>query len=208
MKKAIAIVGSGRTGTHWLASSMQSSGFALIGEDHPGFQLSIRAALGIVDPNDLVSEYRRDIIRQTERHIVFKWHPSLWCIGELISGIDELTFIAMVRNLDDTAKSMSAHAGTRRWLEEHQRYESNPRADAFLGRIDRPEFDKSSVQVRCMMRARSHAMEVQRVTDEHPGRILWFDYDAAVMDYRSSSCNLSNSLGVSVAINEPLPSKR
>lgn len=204
MRPAVAIVGSGRTGTHWLGGSLDSSGFALLGEGRPGFECSVVVALGWSTPKSLIRSYRVPLGWVGSKPLAFKWHPSLWSADELMEAIPHLKIIGTKRRILDTAISMNAHPGTRRWLVEHERYPSNPRSDGFLGRMDRELFDDASIAGRCAMRAASHYLEVCRLQERYPDRVLGFDYDAAVRDPEFISDALSTFLDHEVKLDAPV----
>lgn len=197
--RIILIAGSGRTGTHWLGSSFAASGYHLVGEDHPGFELSVCVALGLARPDRLASAMA-EVLDACDEHptVVLKWHPSIWAVPALLELVPELEVVGTRRAILPTAMSMFHHAGTRRWVVEHEKYDAG--ADAFLGRLEPSSFIRATVPVRCALRAASHWQEVHRLQFAHPDRFAVFNYELAQRDPAQVAANIARVLGIELEI--------
>lgn len=186
----IFIVGPGRSGTHWLARSFADSGFRVVGESDPLFQLSIEAALRLGDRARILDEMV-ELYSAMDPATVDKCHPNLWCAAELAVRVPDARFVLMTRSILGLVRSMLAHPGCLRWVKEEKMYgvESD---DRFVGRV--PGVEAQTLAGACAVRA---ALHLKRVADlAWPGlpNFCVFDYDAAVRDPETTQSELQERL--------------
>lgn len=171
----IFIVGSGRSGTHWLARSFEDSGANVIGEKDVAFKMSVRAALNLVER----PEYTKKLVmryRSLTCEHVDKCHPNLWVAPDLAAQIPGARFIFMRRGITGIVRSMLDHAGTLRWVLEWDKY-GDDCDRRFLGKLK--SFDPATMAGRCAARA---AMHLRRQDELRCLQSFRFDYDDAVKD--------------------------
>jgi hypothetical protein len=192
----IFIVGSGRTGTHWLASSFADSRYPVVMEDDPLFQGSVQAALRPAQRDkELAAAVPR--YRSMPEHTVDKCHPNLWRVEELLLWVPGARFILMRRSVHDTVRSMLNHPGTLRWVREAHLY-GRDCSDGFLGRHPAVEhLGLSSLASGCAARAALHQLRVDELADQlRPPQAAVFDYGAAVRDPQGEAERLVSEFGL------------
>lgn len=149
----IFIVGQGRSGTHWLARSLQLSGLSCSMEKH----LKMVDKNVIYDQNnwnELISTFRKD------KSKVHKCHPLLWRAERLLQEFPRAKIIAIRREQKPTVKSMMKHAAVRRWCEVSNEFKS---PNKFLGMVDHDSYDHLPTKRKCELRWKSHDDEILRL---------------------------------------------
>lgn len=141
--EVVFVMGSGRSGTHWL-------GYIL--ESHPDIEATIEtpAIFGRVtdmalDPSkrwflfpELIELYRQERQRRDSRYYADKSHPSIWIAEYLADAIPTAKFIGIERDPYQTIASMLEHDGVGDWP---RRWREFPVPNRFLG-IDEENQDR------------------------------------------------------------------
>jgi len=154
------IVGTGRSGTHWIARSLAAHpDIRATIEVQPMFRWATRLAL---DPaanrhllRRLVLAYRIQVLRSIPRLYLDKSHPCLWLAEELHAAFPRAHLLGMEREPYATVASMLNHRGVLGW---HRRWREFPVPNRFLG-IDAQlaeRYEELPMAARCALRWRSH----------------------------------------------------
>lgn len=163
----VFIVGTGRSGTHWLARSLAA---------HPEVKATIerwpifgwvrRMALDPGTRDRLLPRailyYRLQHLLALPRIYLDKSHPALWIAEDLAGSFPEARFLVMARNPYATVASMLRHHGVLEW---HRRWRRFPIPNAFLGiRVeDADRYADLPLATRCAMRWKAHWDEAVRL---------------------------------------------
>lgn len=180
----VFIIGTGRSGTNWLAEIVQSHPDTVVTiETQPMFQLVTEMALvpesrPTLMPR-LVSAYARCIQENPGRVYVDKSHPNLWLVEELRCYFPSARFVGIERDPVACVASMLRHAGVKSWFE---RWREFPIPNRFLGIT--PElaerYEEMSLVGKCALRWRAHHEEMARVRSLIPDSFLFLSYEDLV----------------------------
>ena len=207
----IFVVGCGRSGTHWLAETLdQHPQLHNWGENPSVFGDVTQLALDPGRENELLPrvlrQYRRAIRRTAPLRLVDKCHPNLWLSDRLRLAFPNAQFVAIRREPFATVSSMLEHPGVRRWSEQWQRY---PLPNRFLG--IRPnaagDYARASLTERLALRWRAHHDRIGRLAREAQGRVFVVEYESlheaplAVLDRLTQFLRLESPL-------RPQPARR
>jgi hypothetical protein len=199
------IVGSGRSGTHWIARSLAAHPeIRATIEVQPMFRWATRLALAPVANRHLLRRlilaYRLQVLRSIPRLYLDKSHPCLWLAEELHEAFPRAQFLGMEREPYATVASMLNHPGVLGW---HRRWREFPVPNRFLG-IDAAtaeHYDELPIAARCALRWRSHH---ERMTELETGlgdRFVRIRYEAFAADPTAELERLRQRL----ALSRPFP---
>lgn len=118
--RKVFILGTGRSGTHWLGYILESHPDCVATIETRGiFRRVTRMAL---DPTlrprllpGLLRRYRLRHALAVPSHYVDKSHPNLWLAEALADAFDDALFVGIVRNPYATVASMLRHEGVLEW---------------------------------------------------------------------------------------------
>lgn len=180
------IVGTGRSGTHWLAKMLaRHPQIVATIEEQPVFDLVTTMAVHPAKRRRLMPRlarrYRKNLRRAAPAHYVDKSHPALWIAEDLVERFPNTRFLGIVRNPFAVAASTKRHEGVRGWL---QRWESLPLPSRFLGvtNENRDEYARMGICGRSTMRWIAHAREWQQLEKSFPDRIFEMRYEDLIAD--------------------------
>jgi hypothetical protein len=205
----IFVVGSGRSGTHWLGYILDSypSIYATV-EKVPIFPWVVEMAQrpeteAHLFPK-LVRRYRAEHRAVLPRHYVDKSHPNLWLAEKLCNEFPEARFIAISRRLEGTVASMLKHAGVRRWAEIWDR---DPRPNRFLGVTEAmiPGYRRMSIPARCAVRVIAHSAEIERLKGVLGRRLHVVRYEDIYVRPQAEFDLISNFLSLETPAGIPMP---
>jgi hypothetical protein len=133
--KKIFVIGTGRSGTHWLGQILQAHpDIHVTVEAPPIFAWSTAMAL---DPRQspvllpqLIRQYEIEHAAVAPRHYADKSHPNIWHAEDLAARLPDAVFLGIQRNPFATVASMLEHAGVLAW---HERWREFPVPNRFLG---------------------------------------------------------------------------
>lgn len=212
--RKIFVVGTGRSGTHWLGHILDAHPrIAATIEEKGVFDRVVKLA---IDPDGeaaewepLVRAYRYHHSRAVPRHYVDKSHPALWMIDELLDVFPRSKFVAIQRNAYATVNSMLQHEGVRRWCEDGQ-WEQTPRPNRFLGLdVDNEDWYRTApVAARCARRWQVHAAELDRQARVHPDELLVIQYEDLFEHQPRELDRLTAFLDISLDFEPPVPNAR
>lgn len=177
----IFILGTGRSGTHWLAKMLAKHPelYGVI-EGQPGFGWSTAMA---IDPGlepelfpRLIAFYRAGMDRARPFRFLDKSHPNLWLAEKLAAAFPDAQFLGIQRAVLPTVASMLLHPEVLSW---QRRWREFPVPNRFLG-IE-PGFDLEYGQMpepeRCALRWLAHRNELRRLAGVLGGRLHCLDYE-------------------------------
>lgn len=167
----IFIVGTGRSGTHWLGRSLIDSGFSSSMEKY----LSLSVDIVLFGKNylwkNLIDDHHKD------KCIVDKSHVLLWEVERLAKEFPTALFIGIKRDKDDTIASMLKHPGVRRWCTDFKSL-NIPFPNRMLGCNSQDEYEKMTLHQRCFLRWKAHMDEINRLERVMSSdRWITVDYD-------------------------------
>jgi hypothetical protein len=198
--RKIFVLGSGRSGTHWL-------GYTLDG--HPAIEATIekpaifrRVTNVALNPRRrpvvlpyLLWAYRREHRRVAPRHYADKSHPNLWIAETLARWFPTALFVGVERSVYGTIASMLVHKGILVHQEQWRRY---PVPNRFLGITKEiaPFYDALPVVAQCALRWRAHHEEMERVAERLGPRMLVLSYESMIDQYEEQCSTLWSFLDV------------
>jgi hypothetical protein len=189
--RPVFVIGSGRSGTHWLGHSLGSHPeVRTTVEAMPMFGLSTRMAL---DPTlerrlfwRLVMAYKWQILKTAPRLYVDKTHPNMWIAEKLKGAFPRALFIGIERNPYATVASMMKHRGVSAW---HGRWREFPIPNRFLGISSRDAsgYDSVPLASQCAMRWLAHHRRMNELRS-------FLGSDLLVISYESFACNTADTI--------------
>jgi hypothetical protein len=205
----IFVIGSGRSGTHWLGNILASyPSVHITVEKAPIFPWVVEMAQRPeMEPQlfpKLVRRYRAEHRAVLPRHYVDKSHPNLWIAEKLADEFPEARFIAIRRRLQGTVASMLKHAGVRRWAEA---WDEDPRPNRFLGVTEslQPLYRSMSIAARCAVRVIAHSREIERLRAALGPKLHVLEYEETFVDPRGEFDRISGFFGWDTPPDVPMP---
>lgn len=184
--KSIFIIGTGRSGTHWL-------GYIL--EAHPQIRVTIErrpifpwVTEMALDPSRVSKLFPRVLLYykfqgllSTPRHYADKSHPNLWIAEPLAYALPNAYFIGIQRNPYATVASMLRHTGVMYW---HQHWRAFPVPNAFLGitNANCDEYDALAPAAKCALRWRAHKEKFAQLAPQLGARLKIVSYESLIQD--------------------------
>jgi hypothetical protein len=203
--RKLFVIGSGRSGTHWLGYILDS---------HPQVRATIETPLIFemvtamaLDPSRrpelfprLVDLYKREHQKAPGYHYADKSHPNVWLAEELADALPDALFLGIQRDPFATVASMLKHDGVTVW---HRRWREFPVPNAFLG-ISEPiaaRYDELSLAAQFGIRWRAHADQLAKLQACLGDRIRVLSYE----DLSQDPHGLVDELGVYLGLDSPFP---
>ncbi len=209
LAKKILIIGRGRSGTHWLAHTL---------EKHPDIYIDIECppVFGWVTEMAMDPRKERDLLPRVvsryqayhrlvmPKHLADKSHPALWIADHLAQTMPDVVFLAIRRTIEPTVASMLQHRGVRRWVENWNRY---PIPNRFLGITsdDMGAYAGMTLAERCAVRVIAHSREIERLRPVLGARLHVIEYESLLDDPAGESVALSRFLDLATPLVPPVP---
>jgi hypothetical protein len=206
-RKKIFVLGSGRSGTHFLG---------WIVDAHPEIHSTIEdprildtVVTMAVHPRvekrmfpALVRLYRREHGRVPDKHYADKTHPNIWIAERLADAFPEAVFLGIQREPFGTVASMLKHEGVRGWHEDWRVY---PVPNRFLGITKElaARYDDLSLAEQCAVRWRSHAERMDELRERLGDRMWSVEYERLLTDTPTALAELQNFLGLATPLPPP-----
>lgn len=198
-RSIIAVVGSGRSGTHLLGNLINTSRKITASiEDDDLFPLITKAATE--NNRELAPKIARKLERRlkkckTELYLE-KSHPLMWLADDSSLARLPVKYIGIVRDPYATVASMLRHEGVRKWCED---WEKLPHPNIFLGisqdNID--EYRRMTIVQKCAIRWISHALELERLSYAFPReQYLQLNYEDVLNKPEQSIDKIEGFIGV------------
>lgn len=188
--KYIFIIGSGRSGTHFIGRAIgEHPQVELFLEDTKNFNLVKKVA--ILEKGDkylhrLLKRYKKLQEKSDKTWILEKSHPNIWLTESLLLHFPDSYFIGMQRDLYQVVSSMLNHGGinnVKSW------YDLLPmdKNSKFLGlnEYNIEYFKDLPIEAKCTIRWLSHSFELERLKNKYPDRVLVFDYSIFCQNFES-----------------------
>lgn len=184
-KKMIFILGTGRSGTHWIGYILgdHPEVYTTI-EKEPIFSYSTQMAL---NPNlrpelfpELVKLYKKEFKNmKSQKYYLDKSHPNLWLAEALNNIFPNAYFIAMKRNPYATISSMIKHKGVLIWQNNYYKY---PLPNNFLGIKGDiiSEYENLSIETQCALRWKSHVEKIENLKGKLNSKLLVLNYEELI----------------------------
>ena len=205
----VFVIGSGRSGTHWLGYILEAFPQTHVTVEKPPIfpwvvEMAQRPASEDKLFPQLATRYRAEHRRVLPRLYVDKSHPNLWLAERLAAEFHEARFVAIWRSLEGTVASMLKHEGVRYWVEEWDRHGGTNR---FLGVTQDliPAYRNLSVAGRCAVRVIAHAVEIERLAGKLGSRLHVVAYDALHSEPDAEIARLADFLNLPVPPGVPRP---
>jgi hypothetical protein len=203
----ILIIGTGRSGTHWLGHILQSHpGIHVTVEAPPIFNWATEMAL---DPRkqqllmpQLVRQYQLEHAAVAPRHYADKSHPNIWQAEELAQRLPDAVFLGIQRNPFATVASMLKHAGVLGW---HERWREFPVPNRFLGitRENAATYDALPPAAKCAYRWRSHAERMAELPAALGERLHVIAYEELIREPKAAIARITAFLRLTATIPPP-----
>jgi hypothetical protein len=173
----VFILGNGRSGTHFVAELINSSGkFEYNGEEEPMFTISCR--LNILGEKDLLPkliDLYKDIEKMRKNKIlgyIDKCHPNLFIAEKLRENIKDAVFICISRSLEGTTQSMLKHEGCMSWFKKVTNFPNK-----YLGLESIEETKSLTNEELIKKRWLAHQQEIEYLKSKKYNNFFFFDYD-------------------------------
>src|SRR5699024_7799628 len=206
MKNNYFIIGTGRSGTHWLGHILEESSEINVQiEDQPIFKWVTQAAINknkrkYLLPLIILYYYKYTFF--SKKHFVDKSHPNLWLADHLIRYIPKSYFIGIIRNPYATISSMLLHRGVLGWIKNWEDY---PVPNEFLGieKNNTEQYSAMSLEEKCAMRWKAHKKMLEEIKNKYPGRTLIVNYDDLIENTGEEMARLNSFLEIDKKL--PMP---
>ena len=206
-KRPVFVIGTGRSGTHWLGYSLcdHPEVRATI-EKRPMFMLSTRMAL---NPElegrlykRLVAAYHWQLLKSYPRLYLDKSHPNIWLAEKLKASFPQALFLGIERNPFATVASMIKHKGVSSW---HKRWKEFPIPNRFLGisAEQAKTYEEIPFAAQCAMRWVAHHTRMNELKKTLGDDLFVFSYEAFSHHTEETLKDLQRFLGLSQPI--PIP---
>lgn len=205
--RILFILGTGRSGTHWLAHTLESHPeLQVLIEKPPIFQWSTEMALNPAQESTLlpklVRRYRWEYIKAAPRHLVDKSHPNIWIAEKLADAFPHALFIGIEREVYGTVASMLKHDDVLAW---QRRWREFPLPNRFLG-IDGPyltEYPSLPEPARCALRWLAHKRRMDGLRKILGSKMLVVNYEALMEDTPWVLAGLEKFMGLRAPLPHP-----
>jgi len=176
----IFIIGTGRSGTHWLGWILETHpNFHVLIEKPPAFHWVTQMA---VIPNSqkklfpkLTKRYQAEAELAKPKILVDKSHPNLWIAEQLSHAFTNAKFLGVMRDPFGTTASMLKHEGVLSWMKNWQQY---PVPNSFLGisKENAAQYETLSLPEQCALRWKSHRDKMDDVKGKLGDRFYEVNY--------------------------------
>ncbi|MDH5598944.1 MAG: sulfotransferase [Cyclobacteriaceae bacterium] len=201
----IFIIGTGRSGTHWLAQTLASHPFIYANiEKQPMFGLSTYMAL---NPgfertfyNRLIKCYNQNLIKCAPKLYLDKSHPNIWIAEKLKETFPSSLFIGIERNPYATIASMLRHKGVCSWFYKWNEF---PVPNRFLGitKSLSNKYENMPLVAKCALRWLAHHNRMNELKQILNENIFILSYEVFAKNPENIVSNLQNFL----KLEQPIP---
>ncbi len=188
---AIFVVGTGRSGTHFLARLL--AGFENVHDPFHGeesgaiLQDVAKAALHHRLPSEATEQHFRTAIRTNGPILVDQHHPNLFFASHWASRLDDPLFLYPDRPARQTVASMMRHRGVRSWYRYARKKAFSlkdrlPYPNRFLGVDSYFELERSPLHLLCVKRIAAHHRAYKAEKEKLGSRLRRVAYETLVAD--------------------------
>ena len=180
---SIFIVGTGRSGTHFLCRTLR--GFSNVDDFRDGKEnghilreVAMSALTHKPLSNNVIEYYKSQIETAKNKNKIFldQHHPNLFHITQLHEIFPDAIFLATDRPMEQVVASMLNHRGVRSWANNAHKHDY-VYPNQFLG-IDNIEDTKIESHILCAKRVTAHNLFREYILEKHPDvvrRVLFED---------------------------------
>jgi hypothetical protein len=205
--KKIFVIGTGRSGTHWLGDIIGAHpDVAATVEKPPIFLWVTRMArrpdmVSQLYPK-LVRRYRQEHGAVLPKHYLDKSHPNIWIAELLAESFPEALFVGITRDVFGTVNSMLQHAGVLKWI---HRWRDYPLPSRFLGvGLDSAAaYETLPLEAKCAIRWKAHVMQLEHLKGVLGKRLMILEYEKLQTDIAAELSRIATFLDLKTPI--PLP---
>jgi hypothetical protein len=205
--KKIFVVGTGRSGTHWLGNIIGAHpDVAATVEKPPIFpwvtQMALRPNMVSRLYPRLVRRYRQEHGVVLPKHYLDKSHPNIWIAEQLAESFPEALFVGIKRDVFGTVNSMLQHDGVLKWIHRWREY---PLPSRFLGvGLDSAAaYEALPLEAKCAIRWKAHVMQLEHLSGVLGKRLMVLEYEKLQTDIAAELSTISAFLDLKTPI--PLP---
>lgn len=188
-QKIIFVIGTGRSGTHWLGYILEAHPNIKATIEEPAiFKTVTEIALDQQKKDKLfpklVKLYRKQLQNSRHHHYTDKSHPNIWIAEDLAKTFDNAYFIGIIRNPYGTVASMLRHKEVLGW---HKKWREYPVPNAFLGITEdiAKQYDELSLPERCTIRWIAHYHRMEELQKKLGSRLLVISYEDLIRNSQS-----------------------
>lgn len=197
----VFIVGTGRSGTHFLCSCLNAfpeldDGFSGKESKYMFNYISNLTVEGSDLPISVLGYYYHMISKVKPRKLVDQTHPNIWHVERLMEWFPDAKFLALTRDVYSVVYSMTNHRGVAGWEINHAAY---PKPNKFLGITEDNQFiyrDSLTDIQRFVFRWCSHSDRNRYLSDKYPDRVLHIKYENLAESIQDEMDRISSFLGV------------
>jgi len=207
-KKMIFVIGTGRSGTHWIGNIL--SGVEEIQtfiEEKPQFPMSTEMALNRFKRPELfpklIKTYNKLYKKYYPKMILDKTHPNIWLAESLNNIFPNSCFIGMLRNPYATISSMFKHDFILKWQREWKKY---PVPNEFLGitQENKENYENLKMEKKCALRWLSHKNKLYDLKNILKEKLKIIKYEDLILNTEKELEDLKRFLGLKKDIPFPV----
>jgi len=197
----VFIIGTGRSGTHFLCSCMNHfPGLDdFFGGKESKYMFDFISELTLYGQKlalPVIKYYHYMQKKVAPALFLDQTHPNIWHVEELLMHFPKAKFIAISRDLYSVIFSMKNHRGVSDWARNHRQY---PKPNNFLGisakNTNLYEECLSDVQ-RYTFRWCAHEDRIRDLEESFPDSVLSVSYETLAYDMRNQMTRISEFIGV------------
>lgn len=188
MFKNIFIVGTGRSGTHFLCRSLR--GFSNVddyqnGKENHDIRIPLTEMALKHQPlsSDIIDYYTSSIEEAEHDGKIFldQLHTNLYHVDQLAKHFPNSLFLATQRPKEQIVASMLNHGGVRKWFKYAMKHDDVVFPNKFLGVNSREEIQRTDEHVLCAKRVDAHNNETMRILKKYPTNVRTVDFTKLVL---------------------------
>jgi len=200
-KGPVFIVGTGRSGTHFLCSALNSiSGlsdyYGGVESPHMFECISNKSFRGESLDLSQIEYYRVLMSLVGPDLLVDQTHPNLWHVDQLISSFPNAKFIAISRNIYSVINSMLSHEGTSSWIDAQRDFSPNEFLGITKQNLDLYKNNLSRLQ-RFAFRWIAHQRRIDHICKKYSANVLNVKYEDLGEDYLHTLKQICDFLEIS-----------
>lgn len=203
----IFVIGTGRSGTHWLGHILESHpAIHVTIERPPIFSWATKMALDARRKRSLlprlIRAYQLEHAAVAPKHYADKSHPNIWHAEDLAAALPESVFLGIRRSPYATVASMLKHPGVLQW---HARWREFPVPNRFLGITQdmTHTYGDMPLAAKCAVRWRAHAERLEDLRVPLGRRLLVVHYEDLIRRPDDQCARLSDFLRLATPIPRP-----
>lgn len=173
---AIFIVGTGRSGTHFLCRSLRD--FENIDDFRNGqenldvlYEITRLALTHSPLSSNIIEYYKKEIktARKHDKIFLDQHHPNLFHVDQLIKEFPNAMFLATDRPIEQIVASMLNHNGVRSWANDKNN-KTYAYPNQFLGVTSQNELD-DKLHIICSKRVNAHNSYREQLIERYPDQV-------------------------------------